>query len=57
MHEVTGKTAVYGVFGDPVAHSLSPLMHNAAFNNCAIDATYVPFHVTSDKLANTLLLR
>ncbi len=51
MHEVTGKTAVYGVFGDPVAHSLSPLMHNAAFNNCAIDATYVPFHVTSDKLA------
>jgi len=51
MQEVTGKTAVYGVFGDPVAHSLSPLMHNAAFTHCAIDATYVPFHVTSDNLA------
>jgi len=48
---VTGKTAVYGVFGDPVAHSLSPLMHNAAFVHCAIDATYVPFHVTADELS------
>jgi len=51
MQIVTGKTAVYGVFGDPVAHSLSPLMHNAAFLHCAIDATYVPFHVTVDQLA------
>lgn len=51
MQMVTGKTAIYGVFGDPVAHSLSPLMHNAAFVHCAIDAIYVPFHVTPDALA------
>lgn len=50
MQVVTGKTSVYGVFGDPVAHSLSPLMHNAAFLNCAIDAIYVPFHVTAETL-------
>ena len=50
MQMLTGKTAVYGVFGDPVAHSLSPLMHNAAFVHCAIDAIYVPFHVTADAL-------
>ena len=51
MPVVTGKTVVYGVFGDPVGHSLSPLMHNAAFLHCAIDATYVPFSVTADQLA------
>lgn len=52
---VIGKTAVYGIFGDPVAHSLSPLMHNAAFEHCAINAIYVPFHVTADMLAPAVL--
>jgi shikimate dehydrogenase len=51
MQKVTGKSAVYGIFGDPVGHSLSPLMHNAAFVHCALDAIYVPFHVTADALA------
>ena len=39
------RTAVYGVIGDPVAHSLSPLMHNAAFAARKKDAVYLPFHV------------
>lgn len=39
-------TAVYGVMGDPVGHSLSPAMHNAAFRALGIDATYVPFEVS-----------
>jgi shikimate dehydrogenase len=51
MQKVTGNSAVYGIFGDPVGHSLSPLMHNAAFAHCALDAIYVPFHVTTDVLA------
>lgn len=51
MQIVTGNSAVYGIFGDPVAHSLSPLMQNAAFVHCAIDAVYVPFQVTADSLA------
>lgn len=39
---VTANTAVYGVVGRPVEHSLSPVMHNAAFAAAGIDAVYVP---------------
>jgi 3-dehydroquinate dehydratase / shikimate dehydrogenase len=35
-------TALYGIAGRPVAHSLSPAMHNAAFEQLGIDAAYVP---------------
>lgn len=38
-------TRVYGVIGDPVGHSLSPVMQNAAFAARRIDAVYVPFLV------------
>jgi 3-dehydroquinate dehydratase / shikimate dehydrogenase len=41
---VNPRTRLYGVIGDPIAHSLSPLMHNAAFAE-GKDAIYVPFHV------------
>jgi shikimate dehydrogenase len=47
---ITGKTKVYGVFGDPVAHSLSPVMHNATFRHFHIDAVYVAFHVLPEDL-------
>jgi 3-dehydroquinate dehydratase/shikimate dehydrogenase len=43
-------TAVYGVVADPVAHSLSPQIHNAAFGATEIDAVYVPFRVPFDTL-------
>ncbi len=36
---------IYGIFGNPVAHSLSPLMHNCAFREMKLDALYVPFLV------------
>jgi 3-dehydroquinate dehydratase/shikimate dehydrogenase len=35
-------TAVYGVVGNPVMHSLSPVMHNAGFRHFGIDAVYLP---------------
>lgn len=44
MH-VSGTTVVYGIVGDPVSHSLSPLMHNAAFRALDLDCVYVPFPV------------
>jgi len=36
---------LYGVIGDPIAHSLSPAMHNAAFRALGMDCYYAPFHV------------
>jgi 3-dehydroquinate dehydratase / shikimate dehydrogenase len=43
--KLTRRTRVYGVIGDPIAHSLSPLMQNTAFRARRIDAVYVPFRV------------
>ncbi len=44
------QTKVYGVVADPVAHSLSPVVHNAACAAAGIDAVYVPFRVPADQL-------
>ncbi|MCX8071168.1 MAG: shikimate dehydrogenase [Candidatus Binatia bacterium] len=40
-----GSTRVVGIVGDPVAHSLSPVMHNAAFAALGLDWVYVAFPV------------
>lgn len=47
---IRGETRILGIFGDPVAHSLSPLMQNAALAQAGIDAVYVPFHVLPECL-------
>jgi 3-dehydroquinate dehydratase/shikimate dehydrogenase len=44
-HELTIRTRVYGVIGDPVGHSLSPLLHNTGFIERKVDAVYLPFLV------------
>lgn len=43
--EIGPNTSVYGVIGNPVEHSLSPVLHNAAFKARRIDAVYLPFLV------------
>jgi shikimate dehydrogenase len=43
-----------GVFGDPVAHSLSPQMQNAALRECKIDAQYGRFHIRPNELSEAL---
>jgi shikimate dehydrogenase len=48
--KISGTTRVLGIFGDPVKHSLSPLMHNEALARIGYDAVYVPFHVLPDDL-------
>jgi 3-dehydroquinate dehydratase / shikimate dehydrogenase len=40
--EISRDTALYGVVGRPIAHSISPAMHNAAFAAEGIDAVYLP---------------
>ncbi len=44
-HELTRRTRVYGVIGDPIGHSLSPLLHNTGFVARKVDAVYLPFLV------------
>ncbi|MBI3766929.1 MAG: shikimate dehydrogenase [Deltaproteobacteria bacterium] len=48
---IGGGTRVYAILGDPIAHSLSPAMQNAAFAASGLDAVYVPLHVGADGLA------
>ncbi len=50
-HLLTGHTRIVGVIGDPVEHSRSPQMHNAAFAKAGLDYVYVPFHVRPKDLA------
>ena len=45
VKKLSPQTDVYGIIGYPVAHSLSPFMHNAAFKSQNIDAVYIPFEV------------
>ncbi len=42
---INEATRIYGVIGDPVAHSLSPDVHNAAFEEAGVDAVYLPFRI------------
>ena len=45
FRRVGPATRVYGVIANPVAHSMSPAIHNAAFQHCGLDAVYLPFRV------------
>lgn len=42
---IDGNTKVYGIIGNPVRHSRSPIMHNAGFTSLGINAVYLPFPV------------
>jgi len=44
-HELTHKTQVYGVIGNPIGHSLSPLLHNTGYVSAKKDAVFLPFLV------------
>ncbi|MCK1991586.1 shikimate dehydrogenase [Peribacillus muralis] len=45
---------IYGVMGDPIAHSMSPDIHNDAFKKENIEAVYHHFHVTKDGLSDAV---
>jgi shikimate dehydrogenase len=52
--EIDGRTKVVALLGDPVAHSLSPRMHNAAFADAGLNWRYVAFRVAPEELAAAL---
>jgi len=55
--EISAKTRLLMVIGDPVAHSLSPAMHNAAFRALGLDAVYVALRVSNDALPQVLAMQ
>ncbi|MEW6052766.1 MAG: shikimate dehydrogenase [Nitrospirota bacterium] len=48
--KISGKTGITGIIGYPVEHTLSPAMHNAAFESLSLDYCYIPFLVHPDNL-------
>ncbi len=51
MSKINGKTSLYGIIGNPVSHSLSPAMHNAAFDFLGENRVYLPFAVENVEAA------
>jgi 3-dehydroquinate dehydratase / shikimate dehydrogenase len=47
FRSITEQTAIYGVVGSPLTHSVSPAMHNAAFRAAGVDAVYIPMVASS----------
>lgn len=51
---LTGKTKLCGLIGDPVEHTMSPAMHNVAFAKMGLDFVYVPFRVKPEDLTQAV---
>ncbi|MCR2803800.1 shikimate dehydrogenase [Paenibacillus soyae] len=51
-HKIDSHTVLYGVIGDPIRHSKSPIMMNRAFRETGINGVYSAFHITDDKLGD-----
>jgi shikimate dehydrogenase len=51
---ITGKTRICALIGDPVEHTMSPTMHNAAFKKLGLDYIYLPFKVKPEKLTDAV---
>ncbi|MBA7469472.1 Shikimate dehydrogenase (NADP(+)) [subsurface metagenome] len=51
---ISGRTRICGIIGDPIEHSMSPVMHNAAFKNEGVDYVYLPFRVKKEELGKAI---
>jgi shikimate dehydrogenase len=51
---ISGKTEIFAVIGDPIEHTLSPAMHNAAFEHLKLDYVFLAFRVTPDEIEKAL---
>ena len=52
--KITSETKIIGIFGDPIKHSLSPSMQNAAIKLLGLDMLYIPWHVKPQALEMAL---
>ena len=51
---VDGKTKIYGIIGDPVSHSFSPLMQTTGLQELGLNAVYLPFPTKKERLGELL---
>lgn len=51
---VKGNSRTFGLIGNPVEHSASPLLHNSLFDRLGLPMIYVPFKVEKDELGNAV---
>ena len=51
---ISSDTKLYGIIGDPIGHSLSPLMQNAAFKHRGLDSIYLAFRVHPQDLEGAI---
>ena len=56
VEKLTKAPKIYGVIADPVRHSVSPAVHNRAFQSRRMDAVYLPFLVAPPQLRDFFLL-
>lgn len=52
--DISGKTKIVGIFGWPIEHTLSPLMHNTAFDALELDMRYIAFRILPDDLKDAV---
>ena len=53
-YQITGHTRMGGLLGSPVAHSISPMMHNDSFRELGLDWVYLCFDVGPDRLGEVV---
>ena len=51
---MTGHTRLTGLLGSPVSHSISPMMHNEAFEQLGLDYAYLAFDVNTESLKTAI---
>ncbi|WP_437205474.1 shikimate dehydrogenase [Planctomicrobium sp. SH664] len=52
--QISERTALFGVVGDPIGHSWSPLLHNASFHRMGLNAVYLPLRVPAEEFNESL---
>lgn len=54
VDHIDADTRIFGLIGDPVGHSYSPLLHNAVYRLAGINGLYLPFRIPRGELQSTL---
>ncbi|MBU0951305.1 MAG: shikimate dehydrogenase [Elusimicrobia bacterium] len=54
MIQIDGSTKIIGIFGFPIKHTLSPAIHNAAFQHLKLNLIYLPFQIKSENLETAI---